>query len=179
MGKWVERPIILPLSNPSRLHEVKPQDATDWTEGRALLATGSPFPPCKLPNGNEYVVAECNNALIYPGLGFGAMLSKSRTLTDTMLIAGTRRLASLSPALSNPKDALLPDFGDSPSVNLEVAIAVVEQAIDEGSADVDWKEEEVRGKVVESQWKPIYGTYVYDENGEEKGSNQRFVKYHL
>ena len=55
MGKGTKYPIILPLSNPSRLHEVKPQDATDWTEGRALLATGSPFPPCKMPNGKEYV----------------------------------------------------------------------------------------------------------------------------
>ena len=55
MKKHTDRPIILPLSNPSRLHEVKPQDAMDWTEGKALLATGSPFPPCKLPNGKEYM----------------------------------------------------------------------------------------------------------------------------
>ncbi|KAI0697675.1 hypothetical protein BC835DRAFT_1269997 [Cytidiella melzeri] len=166
MAKHVDRPIIFPLSNPSRLHEVKPQDATDWTDGKALLATGSPFPPCKLPNGKEYIVAECNNALIYPGLGFGAMLSKSRTLTDTMIIAGARRLASLSPALKNPEDALLPEFADAPDVNLEVAIAVAEQAIEEGNADVDWKKDEVREKAKEKQWKPVYGTYVYDPNGE-------------
>ncbi|KAH9885385.1 hypothetical protein C8Q73DRAFT_749189 [Cubamyces lactineus] len=166
MTKSTERPIILPLSNPSKLHEVTPENAMKWTEGKALLATGSPFPPCKLPNGKDYVVAECNNALIYPGLGLGAMLSKARTLTDTMIIAGTRRLASLAPALQNPDDALLPDFEDAPGVNYEVAIAVVEQAIEEGSADVDWKKEEVRDKVKEAQWKPLYGTYVYDPNGE-------------
>lgn len=166
MAEGTERPIILPLSNPSRLHEVKPQDANDWTEGKALIATGSPFPPCKQPNGKEYIVAECNNALIYPGLGFGAMVAKSRSLTDTMIIAGTRRLAALAPALKDPDDALLPDFGDAPEVNLEVAIAVAEQAIEEGSAGVEWRKEEVREKVKEKQWKPIYGKYVYDPEGE-------------
>ncbi|KAI0778995.1 hypothetical protein BD413DRAFT_466623 [Trametes elegans] len=165
LAKSTERPIILPLSNPSKLHEVKPQDANDWTNGKALLATGSPFPPCKLPSGKDYIVAECNNALIYPGLGLGAMLSQARTLTDTMIIAGTRRLASLAPALQDPDDALLPDFEDAPAVNYEVAVAVVEQAIEEGSAGVDWKKDEVRAKVSEAQWKPLYGTYVYDPNG--------------
>ncbi len=95
------------------------------------------------------------------------MLAQSRTLTDTMIIAGARRLASLAPALENPDDALLPDFGDSPAVNLEVAIAVAEQAIEEGSADVKWKKEEVREKATQKQWKPVYGTYVHDINGEK------------
>lgn len=61
MAEGTERPIILPLSNPSRLVEVDPKDANNWTNGKALLATGSPFPPCKMPNGKEYVVAECNS----------------------------------------------------------------------------------------------------------------------
>jgi len=106
------------------------------------------------------------DALIYPGLGFGAMASKSRTLTDTMIIAGTRRLALLAPALKDPDDALLPDFGDAPAVNLEVAVAVAEQAVEEGSAGVDWKKEEVRARICERQWKPVYGRYVYDPQGE-------------
>ena len=104
------------------------------------------------------------DALIYPGLGFGAMLAQSRQLTDTMIIAGTRRLAELAPALKDPDDALLPDFGDSPAVNLEVAIAVAEQAIEEGTAGVDWKKEDVRERAIEKQWKPIYGKYEYDPN---------------
>jgi len=166
MAKHTDRPIILPLSNPSRLHEVKPQDANDWTDGKALIASGSPFPPCKQPNGKEYIVAECNNALIYPGLGFGAMLAKSRALTDTMIVAGTRRLAALAPALKDPDEALLPDFGDAPAINLEVAIAVAEQAIEEGGAGVEWGKEEVRAKAEEKQWKPVYGSYEYDPSGE-------------
>ncbi|KZT27489.1 hypothetical protein NEOLEDRAFT_1060186 [Neolentinus lepideus HHB14362 ss-1] len=166
MAKGVERPIILPLSNPSRLVEVDPRDANEWTGGKALLATGSPFPPTKNPNGKEYIIAECNNALIYPGLGFGAVISQARKLTDNMIIAGTQRLASLSPALKDPDNALLPDMADAPKVNYEVAVAVAEQAIEEGIAGVRWKKEEVRVKLREKQWEPVYGTYVYDPEGD-------------
>ncbi|KAI0937301.1 hypothetical protein AcV5_005241 [Taiwanofungus camphoratus] len=102
MAKGAERFIILPLSNPSKLHGYTPQQANDLTDGKALLATGSPSPPCKMSNGKDYIVAECNNALIYPGLGFGTIVSQSRTLIDTMIIAGARRLAALAPALKNP-----------------------------------------------------------------------------
>ncbi|CAK5264346.1 unnamed protein product [Mycena citricolor] len=165
MAANCDRPIILPLSNPSKLVEVDPKDANDWTKGKALLATGSPFPPAKMPNGKDYVIAECNNALIYPGLGLGAILSKSKCMTDTMLIAGARRLASLAPALKDPDEALLPDFADAPAVNLEVAIAVAEQAIQEGSAEVSWTKEEVREKVQQGLWRPTYGEYVYDKDG--------------
>lgn len=94
------------------------------------------------------------------------MLAKSRSVSDSMIIAGTQRLASLSPALKNPDGALLPDFGEAPAVNLEVAIAVAEHAIEEGNAGVDWKKEEVRLRAVEKQWKPVYGVYVYDADGE-------------
>ena len=83
-----------------------------------------------------------------------------------MIIAGARRLASLSPALKDPDAALLPDFGDSPEVNYEVAVAVAEQAIEEGSAGVDWDIKEAREKTKEMQWKPIYGEYFYDPNAE-------------
>ena len=79
------------------------------------MLTTTPSPPS---------IAECNNALVYPGLGFGAMLAKSKRVTDTMIIAGAQRLAALSPALADPDDALLPDFGDAPDVNFEVGVAV-------------------------------------------------------
>jgi len=107
------------------------------------------------------------DALIYPGIGFGAVISQSRILTDSMIIAATRRLASLSPALKDPDDGLLPDFGDSPAVNLEVAIAVAEQAVEEGQARISSRKEDVRRVVTEAQWKPVYGEYVYDVSGEK------------
>ncbi|KAG9222143.1 hypothetical protein CCMSSC00406_0009594 [Pleurotus cornucopiae] len=167
MGQGCERPIILALSNPSRLVEVDPANANLWTDGRALMATGSPFPPARMPNGKDYHIAECNNALIYPGLGFGAVLCQSRRMTDTMIIAGAQRLASLSPALKDPDDSLLPDFDDAPKVNFEIGVAVAEQAIEEGSAGVDWKKSEVRQKAAERLWRPVYGEYIYDPEGEQ------------
>ncbi|KAL1688138.1 hypothetical protein GGG16DRAFT_60663 [Schizophyllum commune] len=166
MASNVERPIIFSLSNPSRLVEVHPHDANAWTEGRALLATGSPFPPAKMPSGRDYPIAECNNALIYPGLGFGAVLSRSREVTDNMIIAGARRLAALSPALTDPDNSLLPDLQDAPDVNLEIAVAVAEQAIEDGTAGVSWAKEEVRDRAKEKIWEPVYQEYVFDENGD-------------
>ena len=102
------------------------------------------------------------DALIYPGLGFGAMITQARKLSDSMIIAGARRLAALSPALKDPDSALLPDFEHARHVNTEVAVAVAEQAIAEGSARVDWDREEVRDRIVEKQWIPEYPDYIYD-----------------
>lgn len=105
------------------------------------------------------------DALIYPGLGFGAMITQARTMTDSMILAGTRRLASLAPALRDPDLPLLPDFADAPEVNYEVAVAVAEQAVEEGSAGVEWSKGEVRERVKNEQWVPVYKEFVYDEEG--------------
>ncbi|KAF9523079.1 hypothetical protein CPB83DRAFT_863423 [Crepidotus variabilis] len=187
------RPIILPLSNPSRLCEAKPEDLLKWTNGQALVATGSPFPRVEMEYKGRtigYDIAECNNALIYPGLGFGAVLSKSRCMTDTMLLAGAKKLASLSPAIlaDNSKDdlsdyeykgeSLMPDFANAPKVNFEIAVAVAGQAIQEGSARAEWAqdlkakgreevEKIVREKAGEKVWVPVYYEYEYDKKGLE------------
>ncbi|WVN91118.1 uncharacterized protein L203_106368 [Cryptococcus depauperatus CBS 7841] len=134
MGKHVERPIIFPMSNPTALCEVDPQDALAWTDNRALVATGSPFPPVQLPDNKQYVVAQTNNALIYPALGLGAILARSRTISNSMLMAGVNSLASLSPALTNPEASLLPDLADVRKVSVDVAAAVVRQAVEDNNA---------------------------------------------
>ncbi|WWD21006.1 hypothetical protein CI109_105487 [Kwoniella shandongensis] len=134
MGKHVERPIIFPMSNPTALCEVDPEDALKWTEERALVATGSPFPPVQLANGKHYTVAQTNNALIYPALGLGAILSRSRTISNSMLMAGVHALANLSPALHNPEASLLPDLADVRDISVDVAAAVVRQAVEDGNA---------------------------------------------
>ncbi|KDR86140.1 hypothetical protein GALMADRAFT_235376 [Galerina marginata CBS 339.88] len=177
-------PIILPLSNPSRLAEATPEDLIHWTDGRALIATGSPFKNVKVEvdgKTKEFVIAECNNALIYPGLGFGSIISQSRCVTDTMIIAGAKRLAALSPAISSSEDpeyngaALLPDFGDAPQVNFEIAVTVGEQAIKEGSASEAWlgaNDEQreralndLREKAERKVWVPLYPEYIFDKEG--------------
>ncbi|WVQ84624.1 hypothetical protein IAT38_006779 [Cryptococcus sp. DSM 104549] len=171
MCKHVDRPIIFPLSNPTRLCEVNPKDANQWSDGRALMATGSPFPPVDIPHSDKkYIIAECNNALIYPGLGLGTILAKATKMTDKMIIAGARRLASLAPALAekNPDLALLPEFGDAAEVNFEVALAVLEQAVEEGVARAEGVPEgkEERRKWAEGKrWLPEYVEFEYDENG--------------
>ena len=111
-------------------------------------------------------IAECNNALVYPGIGFGAIISRSRTVSDKMIIAGTKALAALSPALKDPDAALLPDFEDSREASFEVAVAVATAAIEEGVADVEWGVDEVREKVKEKIWVPQYDEFVYDPEGE-------------
>lgn len=132
-----------------------------------------------------YSIAECNNALIYPGIGFGTILSQSRSVTDTMLIEGAKRLATLSPAIQAAAslkisekyeyngESLLPDFGIAPGVNFEVGIAVAEQAMREGTAGASWLAngdgavQQIRMMAKENVWVPVYPDYVYDEHGVE------------
>jgi len=146
MAKHVERPIIFPMSNPTSLCEVAPEDALAWTDGRALVATGSPFSPVALPGGKEYVVAQTNNALIYPALGLGAILARSRTISPSMIMAGVNSLASLSPALNNPEASLLPDLADVREVSVDVTAGVVRQAVEEGNATDEQTIKVVQGK---------------------------------
>ena len=94
------------------------------------------------------------------------MITQARKLSDTMIIAGAQKLASLSPALKDPDNALLPDFADARQINTEVAVAVAEQAIVEGEAGVDWDKEEVRDRIVERQWIAEYPHFVFDPKGE-------------
>ena len=124
-----------------------------WTDNRALVATGSPFAPIDLGNGKQCIkfprlwscygltdtassdtVAQTNNALIYPALGLGAILARSHTISNSMLMAGVNSLASLSPALDNHEASLLPDLADVRSVSVNVAAAVVRQAVEDGNA---------------------------------------------
>jgi malate dehydrogenase (oxaloacetate-decarboxylating) len=132
MAKHVERPIILPLSNPTRLHEAVPADLLKWTNGKALVATGSPFAPV---NGRE--ISENNNCFIFPGIGLGAVLSRARKITKPMIAAAVDALAEQSPILKNPDGGLLPDVADIVEISANVATAVVLQAVKDGVAEVE------------------------------------------
>jgi malate dehydrogenase (oxaloacetate-decarboxylating) len=132
MASRVARPVIMPLSNPTSKAEALPEDLIRWTEGRALVATGSPFPPVSY-NGRTYQIAQANNALIFPGLGLGVTVARARRISDPMLAAAADAVAELSDA-TTPGAALLPPVENLRTVSAAVGIAVATEAAKEGLA---------------------------------------------
>ena len=106
MAGHVRRPVIFPLSNPTERAEATPADLDAWTEGRAVIGTGSPFPPIKRA-GKEFRVDQTNNAYVYPGIGLGAIATDARRISDGMFLAAARTIADLSPAKRDPEANLL------------------------------------------------------------------------
>ena len=154
MGRKVQRPIIFPLSNPTDRSEGRPEDLIRWTEGRALIATGSPFAPVS-NDGRTIPIAQCNNVFIFPAIGLGVVASGARRVTDAMIIAAAGALAANSPALKDASASLLPDLIDIRRVAAEIAIAVGAQAQKDGVAPRR-VEEELRRQVTATQWIPAY-----------------------
>jgi malate dehydrogenase (oxaloacetate-decarboxylating) len=134
MAAHVDRPVIMPLSNPTSHSEAQAADLIAWTGGRALIATGSPFPPVTY-GGVRYQVAQANNALIFPGLGLGVTVSRARRVSDGMLTAAADALAALADA-STPGAAVLPPVTSLRAVSAAVAEAVARAARAEGLSDV-------------------------------------------
>jgi malate dehydrogenase (oxaloacetate-decarboxylating) len=154
MAKTTERPIIFPLSNPTSRSEAEPADLIEWTEGRALVATGSPFAPVKY-GGRSIDIAQCNNVFIFPAVGLGLLASKARRVSDRMMMAAAKALGDQSPALKDPAASLLPNVRTIRDIAREVAYAVAAQAHDEGLAP-EFSKEKGRQAVAESQWTPEY-----------------------
>lgn len=158
MAKHVERPIIFPLSNPTRLHEADPKDLLEWTNGRVLTATGSPFPPIE-QNGRMREIAECNNSTTFPGIGLGVVLSRARLVTPEMLVAATKALAAQAPALKDPDAGLLPDVTNVRKISVQIAAAVIKQAIKDGLAqekDIPNNDQELEEWIREQMWHAEY-----------------------
>jgi malate dehydrogenase (oxaloacetate-decarboxylating) len=158
MAKKTERPIIFPLSNPTSRSEAEPADLIEWTEGRALIAAGSPFAPVKY-RGRSIDIAQCNNVFIFPAVGLGLLASKARRVTDRMMMAAAKALGDQSPALRDPAASLLPNVRTIRDVAREVAYAVAARAKDEGLAP-EFGQEKGRQAVAESQWAPEYPVYT-------------------
>ncbi|HKM57157.1 MAG TPA: NAD-dependent malic enzyme, partial [Chthoniobacterales bacterium] len=157
MARKTERPIIFPLSNPTSHSEAEPANLMAWTEGRALVATGSPFAPVKY-GGKNIEIAQCNNVFIFPAVGLGLVVSQARRVTDKMMLAGAKALGDHSPALRDPAASLLPSVGDIRAIALEIAYAVALEAQKEGLAPA-CEPEALRREAVESQWTPEYLPY--------------------
>jgi malate dehydrogenase (oxaloacetate-decarboxylating) len=154
MARHVERPIIFPLSNPTARIEALPAELLDWTDGRALVATGSPFPPV-LHDGVTHHIAQANNALVFPGLGLGVTVARARRISQGMIQACADAVASLAD-VSVPGAPLLPAVSDLRRVSAAVAVAVATAAADEGLAQVELDNPVQR--VHEAMWQPVYPT---------------------
>ncbi|MBE4938774.1 oxaloacetate-decarboxylating malate dehydrogenase [Bacillus cereus] len=154
MASHVERPIILPMSNPTPLAEAKPADLIEWTEGRALVATGSPFEPVTY-NGVTYVIGQSNNALIFPGLGLGTIVVRASVMTDGMFAAAAEAVASMVDT-SQPGAPILPEVEELRNISEMVAIEVAKVAVAEGVARVNLSDNDIKMAVKETMWKPEY-----------------------
>jgi len=157
MAEIVERPIIFPLSNPTSRCEAAPQDLLDWSNGRAIIGTGSPFPPAR-HNGTSRHVDQTNNAYIFPGLGLGTVAIKASRISEGMLLAAAQALAELSPARSDMTKNLFPPVSDLREISYRVAVAVASQAQQEGLAEAtsrDATEALIQDKI----WAPTYSAF--------------------
>jgi malate dehydrogenase (oxaloacetate-decarboxylating) len=152
MAANTRRPIIFALSNPPARAEANPQDLIAWTGGRALIATGGSFAPVTY-KGMTYVVAEVYNALLYPGLALGAIVSQASRISDGMFAAAANAVSSLV-TVRQPGASLLPQVDDLRSVSLTVAVAVAEAARAEGLAGV--KLRDIARQVEDAMWQPEY-----------------------
>jgi len=153
MAAHTERPVILPMSNPTELAEARPASLIEWTGGRALVATGSPFPPVDY-RSIRYVIGQANNALVFPGLGLGAIVARASRITDAMLSAAAHAVAALVDA-SAPGAPLLPEVAALRETSLAVAVAVAQAAVDDGVARATLAADLGR-QVRARMWQPVY-----------------------
>ncbi|WP_036801436.1 MULTISPECIES: NAD-dependent malic enzyme [Photobacterium] len=157
MHKHCERPIIFPLSNPTSRVEATPADLIRWTDGNALVATGSPFEPV-VHNGKTYPIAQCNNSYIFPGIGLGVLAVGANRVTNEMLMESSRALAECSPLAINGEGALLPPLEDIQKVSRRIAIAVAKKAVEQGKAPAS-TDERIQEKIDANFWKSEYRRY--------------------
>lgn len=154
MASYCQRPIIFPLSNPTSRAEAVPQDLLHWSDGKALVATGSPFDPVTI-NGREIPIAQSNNSYIFPGVGLAVVAGKIKRVTDSMMMAAAIALSELAPAVKTGEGRLLPELSIIREVSQHIAKAVILQAIKEGHADtVD--ENNLDTLVRSAMWQPDY-----------------------
>ena len=149
-----KRPIIFPLSNPTSRAEAHPAELDAWTDGRALIATGSPFAPL-VRDGVERPVAQCNNAYIFPAMGLAVTAAQATRVTDDMMRAAAASLGDASPALADPSQPLLPAWSEIPDIAARIALAVGRQAVADGVAPKR-SDDELAARIDEVRWIPEY-----------------------
>jgi len=156
MAEINRRPVIFPLSNPTSRAEATPEDIQRWTEGRAVIGTGSPFPPL-MRDGQPFKVDQTNNSYIFPGVGLGVIAVQARRITDTMFMAAAKALAALSPARNDANGNLLPPVTALRDVSIAVARATALQARKEGLTDM--AADQIDAAIHAKMWSPKYLPY--------------------
>ena len=157
MAKYVERPIIFPLSNPDENCEANPQDVINWTEGRAILATGTKFPDAHF-QGKTIEIGQCNNYTIFPAMGLGVMASAAKRVTEGMFLAAALKLSTFSPAIQDPTAPLFPSPESVREIAKKLALEVGLQAQKEQVAPLIPREELVQ-RIEENFWEPNYSRF--------------------
>lgn len=157
MLKGTEQPIIFPLSNPIKQIEARPEDILKWTQGQAIVATGSPFSKVEVA-GETFEIAQCNNAYIFPGIGLGVIAVGAKLISDEMLMATSVTLAEASPVVKDNSGALLPKLVDLPELSKTIAFNVAKVAIAQGLA-LPLSDEQLRDKIDKNFWQPEYRPY--------------------
>jgi malate dehydrogenase (oxaloacetate-decarboxylating) len=157
MAKYSERPVIFPLSNPTSRSEATAQDLMDWTEGRALIGTGSPFEPVNV-GGKKVPITQTNNSYIFPGLALGIVASKARRVTDTMVKAAAEELVRQLPTQKDKQASLLPPLSQARQLGRLIGLAVGRQAIRDGQALVA-NEDALNRELQANIWEPVYVPY--------------------
>jgi malic enzyme len=158
MASHCERPIIFPFSNPTDKSEAHPRDLLQWTEGRALVATGSPFDPVRL-DGRTVRIGQGNNVFVFPGIGLGALVSEVGQVTDSMFHAASEMLAQSVSQQDLESGTLFPRLSELRPVSARIAQAVVRTARDSG-AGIQVEDQEIEDLVVRAMWKPAYPRMV-------------------
>ena len=157
MHAGCEHPVIMPLSNPTSQAEAVPEDVIRWTDGQALVATGSPFAPV-VYNGRTYPIAQCNNAYIFPGIGLGVIAANANRVTDEMLMSASRALAREAPIVKEGKGALLPPLSRIREISQSIAFEVAATAQHNGVA-LTTSGTKLRESIEKVSWSPVYRTY--------------------
>ncbi|HHT9133662.1 MAG TPA: NAD-dependent malic enzyme [Candidatus Avalokitesvara rifleensis] len=154
MAKHVDRPIIFPLSNPTKLCEARPSDIVKWTDNKALIATGSPFPTCTYED-KMIRIGECNNAYIFPGIGLGTVVAKAKHISDDMFAVAVEAMAKHCPVYNDSYAPLMPVLEEVRKISRTIALAVAKQAQKEGMAE-PMSEEDLEKAISEAMWEPKY-----------------------
>ncbi len=157
MAASCEYPLILPLSNPNDCSEAIAADLIKWTEGKALVATGSPFPPAEYKH-TLYPITQCNNVYIFPAMGLAAISFNMKKITEKLFIAAAQELSRHAPVLSDPHAPLFPSFEYLGEITNEIALAIAKMALEEGLIP-EYTEEEMKALIQKNRWKPKYPIY--------------------